>query len=94
MRLLILYLHCIDVFIKILLLSLYFFLAVISCVINPSIIFTPKKEVFVVYNPDFYIKSGRMTSLIIKDKNKKILLIVHILEMRMVHSVIYINLEN
>ncbi|WP_151809634.1 hypothetical protein [Acinetobacter seifertii] len=48
-----------------------FFLAVISCVINPSIIFTPKKEVFVVYNPDFYIKSGRMTSLIIKDKNKK-----------------------
>lgn len=48
-----------------------FFLAVISCVINPSIIFIPKKEVFVVYNPDFYIKSGRMTSLIIKDKNKK-----------------------
>jgi len=48
-----------------------FFLTVISCVINPSIIFTPKKEVFVFYNPDFYIKSGRMTSLIIKDKNKK-----------------------
>ncbi len=48
-----------------------FFLAVLSCVINIIIIFTPKKEVFVVYNPDFYIKSGRMTSLIIKDKNKK-----------------------
>lgn len=51
--------------------TLGFFLTVLSCVINPSIIFTPEKEVFVVYYPDFYIKSGRMTSLIIKDNNRK-----------------------
>ncbi|NLP56371.1 hypothetical protein OSH17_14245 [Acinetobacter baumannii] len=51
--------------------TLGFVLTVISCVINPSIIFTPKKEVFVVYYPDFYMKSGRITSLIIKDNNRK-----------------------
>lgn len=78
----------------VLVLTLSFCLIVILCALNPSIVFTPKKEGFVVYEPEFHIKHGRMTSLIIKDNYKKILLIVHILEMRVVHFVNYISLEN
>ncbi|MGN8009238.1 hypothetical protein ACTJJH_14840 [Acinetobacter sp. 22301] len=78
----------------VLVLSLSFCVIVLLCALNPSIVFTPKKEGFVVYKPEFQIKHGRMTSLIIKRGNKKFLLIVHILKMRMVHFVNYISLEN
>ncbi|ENY3709374.1 hypothetical protein LJQ57_004059, partial [Acinetobacter baumannii] len=50
----------------VLVLTLSFCLIVILCALNPSIVFTPKKEGFVVYEPEFHIKHGRMTSLIIK----------------------------
>ncbi|MNV35910.1 hypothetical protein D3C71_1273710 [compost metagenome] len=52
-------------------LTLSFCLIVLLCTLNPSIVFTPKKEGFVVYEPEFHIKHGRMTSLIIKDNYKK-----------------------
>ncbi|MBF1877847.1 hypothetical protein [Acinetobacter baumannii] len=55
----------------VLVLILSFCLIVILCALNPSIVFTPKKEGFVVYEPEFHIKHGRMTSLIIKDNYKK-----------------------
>ncbi|MBH8361550.1 hypothetical protein I8R13_19105 [Acinetobacter baumannii] len=55
----------------VLVLTLSFCLIVILCALNPSIVFTPKKEGFVVYEPEFHIKHGRMTSLIIKDNDKK-----------------------
>lgn len=55
----------------VLVLTLSFCLIVILCALNPSIVFTPKKEDFVVYEPEFHIKHGRMTSLIIKDNYKK-----------------------
>ena len=55
----------------VLVLSLSFCLVVLLCVLNPSIVFTPKKEGFNVYEPEFHIKHGRMTSLIIKRGNKK-----------------------
>ncbi|EEY75845.1 hypothetical protein HMPREF0012_03467 [Acinetobacter calcoaceticus RUH2202] len=55
----------------VLVLSLSFCLVVLLCVLNPSIVFTPKKEGFNVYEPEFHIKYGRMTSLIIKRGNKK-----------------------
>ncbi|OBA10548.1 hypothetical protein A9988_17090 [Acinetobacter calcoaceticus] len=55
----------------VLVLTLSFCLIVILCALNPSIVFTPKKEGFVVYEPEFHIKHGRMTSLIIKRGNKK-----------------------
>ncbi len=78
----------------VLVLTLSFCLIVLLCALNPSIVFTPKKEGFIVYEPEFNIKHGRMTSLIIKRRNKIFLLIVHILKMRMVHFVNYIDLEN
>ncbi|AOM86909.1 hypothetical protein R4530_13640 [Acinetobacter baumannii] len=55
----------------VLVLTLSFCLIVILCALNPSIVFTPKKEGFVVYEPEFHNKHGRMTSLIIKDNYKK-----------------------
>ncbi|MDC4308039.1 hypothetical protein NQ624_17620 [Acinetobacter baumannii] len=55
----------------VLVLTLSFCLIVILCALNPSIVFTPKKEGFIVYEPEFHIKHGRMTSLIIKDNYKK-----------------------
>ncbi|HFG6865071.1 hypothetical protein [Acinetobacter baumannii] len=55
----------------VLVLSLSFCVIVLLCALNPSIVFTPKKEGFVVYEPEFHIKHGRMTSLIIKDNYKK-----------------------
>lgn len=55
----------------VLVLTLSFCLVVLLCALNPSIIFTPKKEAFIVYEPEFHIKHGRMTSLIIKRGNKK-----------------------
>ncbi|HGL4553908.1 TPA: hypothetical protein ACKE7S_002912 [Acinetobacter baumannii] len=55
----------------VLVLTLSFCLIVILCALNPSIVFTPKKEGFVIYEPEFHIKHGRMTSLIIKDNYKK-----------------------
>ncbi|WP_035366524.1 hypothetical protein [Acinetobacter calcoaceticus] len=55
-------------------LTLSFCLIVLLCALNPSIVFTPKKEGFVVYEPEFKIKHGRMTSLIIKRGNKKFLI--------------------
>ncbi|MFX5975316.1 hypothetical protein ACT4Y6_00865 [Acinetobacter baumannii] len=55
----------------VLVLTLSFCLIVILCALNPSIVFAPKKEGFVVYEPEFHIKHGRMTSLIIKDNYKK-----------------------
>lgn len=55
----------------VLVLSLSFCLIVLLCALNPSIVFTPKKEGFVIYDPEFHIKHGRMTSLIIKDNYKK-----------------------
>ncbi len=55
----------------VLVLSLSLCVIVLLCTLNPSIIFTPRKESFVVYEPEFHIKHGRMTSLIIKDNNKK-----------------------
>ncbi|MDV7619521.1 hypothetical protein R4670_12815 [Acinetobacter baumannii] len=55
----------------VLVLTLSFCLIVILWALNPSIVFTPKKEGFVVYEPEFHIKHGRMTSLIIKDNYKK-----------------------
>ncbi len=55
----------------VLVLTLSFCLIVILCALNSSIVFTPKKEGFVVYEPEFHIKHGRMTSLIIKDNYKK-----------------------
>ncbi|MDO7384769.1 hypothetical protein Q5X46_15100 [Acinetobacter baumannii] len=55
----------------VLVLTLSFCLILILCALNPSIVFTPKKEGFVVYEPEFHIKHGRMTSLIIKDNYKK-----------------------
>ncbi|MDH2654278.1 hypothetical protein QDR54_15425 [Acinetobacter baumannii] len=51
--------------------SLSLCVIVLLCALNPSIVFTPKKEGFVVYEPEFHIKHGRMTSLIIKDNYKK-----------------------
>ncbi len=54
--------------------TLSFCLIVLLCALNPSIVFTPKKEGFVVYEPEFQIKHGRMTSLIIKRGNKKFLI--------------------
>ncbi len=51
--------------------TLSFCLIVLLCALNPSIVFTPKKEGFIVYEPEFQIKHGRMTSLIIKRGNKK-----------------------
>lgn len=58
----------------VLVLTLSFCLIVLLCALNPSIVFTPKKEGFVVYEPEFKIKNGRMTSLIIKRGNKKFLI--------------------
>ncbi|MFW6498682.1 hypothetical protein ACOCIL_12990 [Acinetobacter baumannii] len=55
----------------VLVLSLSFCVIVLLCALNPSIVFTPRKESFVVYKPEFHIKHGRMTSLIIKDNYKK-----------------------
>jgi len=55
----------------VLVLTLSFCLIVLLCALNPSIVFTPKKEGFIVYEPEFHIKHGRMTSLIIKRGNKK-----------------------
>ncbi|BAP67874.1 hypothetical protein J6I82_15930 [Acinetobacter baumannii] len=55
----------------VLVLTLSFCLIVILCALNSSIVFIPKKEGFVVYEPEFHIKHGRMTSLIIKDNYKK-----------------------
>lgn len=55
----------------VLVLSLSFCVIVLICALNPSIVFTPRKENFMVYEPEFYIKHGRMTSLIIKRGNKK-----------------------
>ncbi len=55
----------------VLVLSLSFCVIVLLCALNPSIVFTPRKESFVVYEPEFHIKHGRMTSLIIKDNYKK-----------------------
>lgn len=57
-----------------LILTISFFLILLLCVINPSIVFTPKKERFVIYEPEFYIKSGRMTSLILTSNYKKIII--------------------
>lgn len=54
--------------------TLSFCLIVVVCTLNPSIVFTPKKESFVVYEPEFKIKHGRMTSLIIKRGNKNFLI--------------------
>ena len=58
----------------VLVLTLSFCLVVLLCALNPSIVFTPKKEDFIVYEPEFHIKHGRMTSLIIKRGNKKFLI--------------------
>jgi hypothetical protein len=58
----------------VLVLTLSFCLIVLLCALNPSIVFTPKKQGFVVYEPEFQIKHGRMTSLIIKRTNKKFLI--------------------
>ncbi|MFA3114869.1 hypothetical protein [Acinetobacter pittii] len=58
----------------VLVLSLSFCVIVLLCALNPSIVFTPKKVGFVVYKPEFQIKHGRMTSLIIKRGNKKFLI--------------------
>ncbi|MCU4527212.1 hypothetical protein [Acinetobacter pittii] len=58
----------------ILVFTLSFCLIVLLCALNPSIVFTPKKEGFVVYEPEFKIKHGRMTSLIIKRGNKNFLI--------------------
>ncbi|KUM13258.1 hypothetical protein AV645_00335 [Acinetobacter calcoaceticus] len=55
----------------VLVLTLSFCLIVLLCTLNPSIVFTPKKEGFVVYDPEFHIKHGRMTSLVIKKGNQK-----------------------
>ncbi|MCW1491403.1 hypothetical protein OLN43_19445 [Acinetobacter baumannii] len=55
----------------VLVLTLSFCLIVLLCTLNPSIVFTRKKEGFIVYEPKFQIKHGRMTSLIIKRGNKK-----------------------
>lgn len=55
----------------VLVLTLSFCLIVLLCTLNPSIVFTRKKEGFIVYEPEFQIKHGRMTSLIIKRGNKK-----------------------
>lgn len=55
----------------VLVLSLSFCLIVLLCALNPSIVFTPKKEGSVIYDPEFHIKHGSMTSLIIKDNYKK-----------------------
>ncbi|HCA5025073.1 TPA: hypothetical protein MW161_002865 [Acinetobacter baumannii] len=55
----------------VLVLSLSLCVIVLLCALNPSIVFTPRKEGFVVYEPEFHIKHGRMTSLIIKDNYKK-----------------------
>nr|WP_244669350.1 hypothetical protein [Acinetobacter nosocomialis] len=55
----------------VLVLSLSLCAIVLLCALNPSIVFTPKKEGFVVYEPEFHIKHGHMTSLIIKRENKK-----------------------
>ncbi|MDN8229007.1 hypothetical protein QZK09_09390 [Acinetobacter baumannii] len=55
----------------VLVLSLSFCVIILLCALNPSIVFTPRKESFVVYEPEFHIKHGRMTSLIIKDNYKK-----------------------
>ncbi|MDQ9890554.1 hypothetical protein [Acinetobacter pittii] len=55
----------------VLVLTLSFCLILLLCALNPSIVFTPKKEGFIVYEPKFHIKHGRMTSLIIKSGNKK-----------------------
>lgn len=65
--------HYIPIFIKnfVLVLALSFCLIVLLCTLNPSIVFTRKKEGFIVYEPKFQIKHGRMTSLIIKRGNKK-----------------------
>lgn len=55
----------------VLVLTLSFCLIVLLCTLNPSIVFTRKKEGFIVYEPKFQTKHGRMTSLIIKRGNKK-----------------------
>ncbi|MBR7718539.1 hypothetical protein [Acinetobacter nosocomialis] len=69
-----LYSYIYKKFVLVLVLTLSFCLIVILCALNPSIVFTPKKEGFVVYEPEFHIKHGRMTSLIIKKGNKKFLI--------------------
>ncbi|KIE86990.1 hypothetical protein SD67_00035 [Acinetobacter pittii] len=58
----------------VLVLTLSFCLIVLLCALNPSIVFTPKKESFIAYEPEFQIKHRRMTSLIIKRGNKKFLI--------------------
>ena len=55
----------------VLVLTLSVCLIVLLCTINPSIVFTPKKEGFIIYEPEFHIKHGRMKSLIIIKGNKK-----------------------
>ncbi|MDO7469692.1 hypothetical protein Q5X60_12960 [Acinetobacter baumannii] len=52
-------------------LTLSFCLIVVVCTLNPSIVFIPKQEGFIIYEPEFHIKHGRMTTLIIKKGNKK-----------------------
>lgn len=57
-----------------LILTICFCIIIPLCVINPSIVFNPKKERFVFYEPDFYIESGRMTSLILTNNYKKFII--------------------
>lgn len=44
----------------VLFLTFIFCLIILLCALNLSIVFTPRKESFVVYEPKFHIKHGRM----------------------------------
>ncbi|MDC5408954.1 hypothetical protein OHW82_11365 [Acinetobacter baumannii] len=58
----------------VLVLSLSFCVIVLLCALNPSIVFTPRKESFVVYEPEFHFKNRRIRSLVVERDNENFLI--------------------
>ncbi|MBJ9483920.1 hypothetical protein [Acinetobacter baumannii] len=58
----------------VLVLSLSFCVIVLLCALNPSIVFTPRKESFVVYEPEFHFKNRRIRSLVVERGNENFLI--------------------
>lgn len=58
----------------VLVLSLSLCVIVLLCALNPSIVFTPRKESFVIYEPEFHFKNRRIRSLVVERDNENFLI--------------------
>lgn len=58
----------------VLVLSLSLCVIIVICALNPSIVFTPRKESFVVYEPEFHFKKRRIRSLVVERDNENFLI--------------------